>query len=318
MGTGAWLLLSMEVNFQRVVEFLMLSKARVLALEGHRCGGRYGNIVSLLYPREVVLSDSGKRAYEDVRALESLLCFCPSTDCICLLCLHFVMLSVQRFVFGLNERFGANYYRLNAFGYSALFLFMFVDCLYSATLLPFCSSTACVCLLCLPFVTLSVRRFRFGLNERFDTNYYYRLNAFGASALFLFVDCLYSATLLSFCSSTACICLLCLHFVSLSVRRFRFGLNERFDTNYYYRLNAFGYSALFLFVDCLYSATLLCFCPSTACMYLSLVLAFCLAECPTLSLRTEWWLQNELSIDRIRDICSLSVSRLYLACTFSR
>jgi hypothetical protein len=33
MGTGAWLLLSMEVNFQRVVEFLILSKARVLALE---------------------------------------------------------------------------------------------------------------------------------------------------------------------------------------------------------------------------------------------------------------------------------------------
>jgi hypothetical protein len=278
MGTGAWLLLSMEVNFQRVVEFLMLSKARVLALEGHRCGGRYGNIVSLLYPREVVLSDSGKRAYEDVRALESLLCFCLSTDCICLLCLHFVMLSVQRFVFGLNERFGANYYRLNAFGYSALFLFLFVDCLYSATLLCFCPSTACVCLLCLPFVTLSVRRFRFGLNERFDTNYYYRLNAFGASALFLFVDCLYSATLLSFCSSTACICLLCLHFVSLSVQRFD-GC-KLLSTEYIrllcsvsvHRLPVFGYSALFLSIDCL---------------CLSLVLAFCRAECPTLCLRTQ-------------------------------
>jgi hypothetical protein len=70
------------------------------------------------------------------------------------------------------------------------------------------------------------------------------------SVLFLFVDCLYSATLLCFCSSTACICLLCLHFVSLSVRRFRFVLNEHFAANYY-RLNAFGYSALFLFVDCL-------------------------------------------------------------------
>jgi hypothetical protein len=278
MGTGAWLLLSMEVNFQRVVEFLMLSKARVLALEGHRCGGRYGNIVSLLYPREVVLSDSGKRAYEDVRALESLLCFCPSTDCICLLCLHFVMLSVQRFVFGLNERFGANYYRLNAFGYSALFLFLFVDCLYSATLLPFCSSTACVCLLCLPFVSLSVRRFRFGLNERFDTNYYYRLNAFGYSALFLFVDCLYSATLLCFCPSTACICLLCLHLVSLSVQRFD-GC-KLLSTEYIrllcsvsvHRLPVFGYSALFLSIDCL---------------CLSLVLAFCRAECPTLCLRTQ-------------------------------
>jgi membrane protein YqaA with SNARE-associated domain len=170
--------------------------------------------------------------------------------------LHFVALSVQRFVFGLNERFGANYYRLNAFGYSALFLF--VDCLYSATLLCFCPSTACVCLLCFHFVSLSVRRFRFG---RFGANYY-RLNTFGYSALFLFVDCLYSATLLCFCPSTACVCLLCFNFVSLSVRRFRFGLNERFGANYY-GLNAFGYSALFLFVDCLYSATLLCFCSCT-------------------------------------------------------
>jgi hypothetical protein len=46
---------------------------------------------------------------------------------------------------------------------------------------------------------LSVRLFRFGLNERFGANYY-RLNAFGFSPLFLVVD--------SFC-------LWCLHFVSL-------------------------------------------------------------------------------------------------------
>jgi hypothetical protein len=31
-----------------------------------------GNIIFLLYPREVVLSDSGKKAYDDVCALESL------------------------------------------------------------------------------------------------------------------------------------------------------------------------------------------------------------------------------------------------------
>jgi hypothetical protein len=115
--------------------------------------------------------------------------------------LDFVSLSVRRFRFGLNERFGANYYRLNAFGYSALFLLLFVDCLYSATLLCFYSSTtARICLLCLHFVSLSVCRIRFGLNGGFGVSSW--LLAFGTSALFLLIDCIY---------------LLCLHFLSLSV-----------------------------------------------------------------------------------------------------
>jgi hypothetical protein len=56
-----------------------------------------------------------------------------------------------RFHFGLNGGFGVSY-RLMAFGFSALFVF--IDCF--------------ICLLCLP---QCLRRFRFGLNGGFGGNY---------------------------------------------------------------------------------------------------------------------------------------------------
>jgi hypothetical protein len=66
-----------------------------------------------------------------------------------------------RFRLGLNGGFGVSY-RLMAFGFSALFLF--IDCLHQSFLLAL-YLPQCLC------------RFRFGLNGGFGGNY--RLDAFG-------------------------------------------------------------------------------------------------------------------------------------------
>jgi hypothetical protein len=89
----------------------------------------------------------------------------------------------------------------------------------------------------LHFVSLSVRRFRFGLNGGFGVTY--RLDAFGFSALFLPVDCLHLSFVLAL-------------YLPHCVRRFHFGLNGGYRVSS--RLDAFGFSALFLPVDCLHLA----------------------------------------------------------------
>jgi hypothetical protein len=77
-----------------------------------------------------------------------------------------------RFRFGLNGGFAVSY-RLIAFGFSALVLF--IDCLHLSFILAL-------------YLPQCLRRFRFGLNRGYGSNY--RLDAFGLSALFLVVDCI--------------------------------------------------------------------------------------------------------------------------------